>query len=68
MYIYLWVKTYINLVQPYHHSWRIPVEYDYGIHQKISLSSLISSYSKVTHVHYGRHITDQVAPGCPQHL
>ena len=27
------------------------VEYDYGIYQKI-FSSLISSYSKVTHVHY----------------
>ena len=33
------------------------VEYDYGIYQKI-FSSLISPYSKVTHVHYGRHVTD----------
>ena len=33
------------------------VEYDYGIYQKI-FSSLISSYSKVTQVHYGRHVTD----------
>ena len=35
----------------------IPVEYVCGLYQKI-LSSLISSYSKVTHVHYGRDVTD----------
>ena len=33
------------------------VEYDYGIYQKI-FSSLISPYSKVTHVDYGQHVTD----------
>ena len=52
--VYLWVKAYKNLVQHYHHSWA----HSCGIlYQKI-LSSLISSYSIVTHVHYGRHVTD----------
>ena len=43
--------------------WNMPmgyirsVEYAHGIYQKI-FSSLILSYSKVTHLHYGRHVTD----------
>ena len=48
---------YINLVQTSSQLGTFHVEYDCGLYQKI-LSSLISSYSKVTHVHYGRHVTD----------
>ena len=46
MFVYLWIKTYINLVQHYITVGHIPVEYDW-------VGLLISSYSKVTHVLYG---------------